>query len=52
VKLKFFANRETFGWVADSFFMNCVLVAAVWVGVVAAAIGCTALFFWLAQKLY
>jgi len=38
VKLKFFANRETFGWVTDSFFMNCVLVAAVWVGVIAAAI--------------
>lgn len=52
MKLKFFANRETFGWVTDSFFINCVLVAAVWVGVVAAALGCATLFFWLAHKFY
>lgn len=51
MKLKFFANRETFGWVTDSFFMNCVLVVLVWVGVIAASLGLCALIVWVAGGL-
>ena len=47
MKLKFFANSETFGWVTDSFFINCVLVVAVCVGTIAIALLIPAAAYWV-----
>ena len=52
MKLKFFSNSETFGWVTDSFFMNCVLVAAVWVGVLSMAMLLPAAVYWAATWMH
>ena len=52
MKLKFFGNRETFGWVTDKIFINFVLIFATWAGVIAVASLLPALVYWAATWMH